>query len=50
MIIQFEISDANHEIADYILQKQNEPRNFCHLCPQDWDGIIKELERLFAKK
>ena len=49
MIIQFEISDANHEIADYILQKQNEPRNFCHLCPQDWDGIIKELERLFAK-
>ena len=49
MIIQFETSDANHEIADYILQKQNEPRNFCHLCPQDWDGIIKELERLFAK-
>ena len=49
MIIQFETSDANPEIAEYILRKQNEPENFCHLCPQDRDGIIKELERLFAK-
>lgn len=49
MIIQFETSDANREIAEYILRKQNEPENFCHLCPQDRDGIIKELERLFAK-
>ena len=49
MIIQFETSDANHEIADYILQMQNEPGSFCHLCPTDKDGIIKELERLFAK-
>ena len=49
MIIQFETSDANHEIADYILQQQNKPGSFCHLCPQDRDGIIKELERLFSK-
>ena len=49
MKIQFETSDANHEIADYILQQQNKPGSFCHLCPQDRDGIIKELDRLFAK-
>lgn len=49
MKIQFETSDANHEIAEYILRRQNEPGSFCHLCPQDRDGIIKELERLFAK-
>lgn len=49
MIIQFETSDANHEIAEYILRRQNEPGSFCHLCPTDKDGIIKELERLFAK-
>ena len=49
MIIQFETSDANHEIAEYILRRQNEPGSFCHLCPQDRDGIIKELERLFSK-
>ena len=49
MIIQFETSDANHEIAEYILRSQNGPGSFCHLCPTDKDGIIKELERLFAK-
>ena len=49
MIIQFETSDANHEIAEYILRRQNEPGSFCHLCPTDKDGIIKELERLFSK-
>lgn len=49
MKIQFENSDANHEIAEYILGKQAEPGSFCHLCPQDWDGITKELNRLFAK-
>ena len=49
MKIQFETSDANHEIAEYILRRQNEPGSFCHLCPQDRDGIIKELERLFSK-
>ena len=49
MIIQFETGDGNHAIADYIWEKQNEPGSFCHLCPQDRDGIIKELERLFAK-
>ena len=49
MIIQFETSDANHEIAEYIFRRQNGPGSFCHLCPTDKDGIIKELERLFAK-
>ena len=49
MIIQFETSDANHEIAEYILRRQNGPGSFCHLCPTDKYGIIKELERLFAK-
>ena len=49
MIIQFETSDENHEIAEYILRRQNGPGSFCHLCPTDKDGIIKELERLFAK-
>ena len=49
MKIQFETSDANHEIAEYILRRQNEPGSFCHLCPQDREGIIKELERLFSK-
>ena len=49
MIIQFETSDANHEIAEYILRRQNGPGSFCHLCPQSRDGIIKELERLFSK-
>lgn len=49
MNIQFETSDINHEIADYIWEKQKKPGCFCHLCPQDRDGIIKELERLFAK-
>lgn len=49
MKIQFENSDVNHEIADFIFQKNNELDSFCHLCPTDKDGIIKELERLFAK-
>ena len=49
MIIQFETSDANHEIAEYILRKQKDSGNFCHLCPTGIDGIIKELNRLFAK-
>ena len=49
MKIQFETSDANHEIAEYILRRQNEPGSFCHLCPQNREGIIKELERLFSK-
>ena len=49
MKIQFENSDANYEIAEYILGKQAALGSFCHLCPQDRDGIIKELERLFAK-
>ena len=49
MKIKFETSDANHEIAVFIFQKNNEPGSFCHLCPTDKDGIIKELERLFAK-
>ncbi|MBP3705345.1 MAG: GNAT family N-acetyltransferase, partial [Clostridia bacterium] len=47
--VRYESSDANHEIAEYILGKQSEPGSFCHLCPQDRDGIIKELDRLFAK-
>lgn len=49
MKIRFETGDTSHEIADYILGKQNEPGSFCHLCPADRDGIIKELQRLFAK-
>ena len=49
MNIQFETSDANYELADFIFQKNNEPGSFCHLCPMDKDGIIKELKRLFAK-
>jgi len=49
MYIQFEKSDVNHEIAEYIDDKQDQPGSFCHLCPQDRDGIVKELERLFAK-
>ena len=49
MKIQFENNDANYEIAEYIWEKQNEPGSFCHLCPQDRDGIIKELDRLFTK-
>ena len=49
MIIQFETSDANHEIAEYILRKQKDSGSFCHLCPTGIDGIIKELNRLFAK-
>ena len=50
MKIQFETSDVNHEFADFIFQKNNEPGSFCHLCPTDKDGIIKELERLFGKR
>ena len=49
MHIQFEIGDANSEIADYIYKHQNEKGSFCHLCPKDKDGIIKELDRLFSK-
>ena len=49
MRIQFEFSDTNHEIAEYILRKQKDSGNFCHLCPTGIDGIIKELNRLFAK-
>lgn len=49
MKIQFEDGDVNYEIAEYILRRQNEPESFCHLCPQNRDGIIKELDRLFAK-
>ena len=49
MKIQFEASDVNCEIADFIFQKNNELDSFCHLCPTGKDGIIKELERLFAK-
>lgn len=49
MKIQFENSDSNYEIAEYILGKQAVLGSFCHLCPQDRDGIIKELNRLFAK-
>lgn len=49
MKIQLETSDINREIADFIFQKNNELCSFCHLCPTDKAGIIKELERLFAK-
>lgn len=49
MRIQFEFSDTNHEIAEYIMRKQKDSGNFCHLCPTGIDGIIKELNRLFAK-
>lgn len=49
MHIQFETCDTNHEIADYIWEKQIEPGNFCHLCPAGKDDITKELDRLFAK-
>ena len=49
MKIQFEDGDVNYEIAEYILRRQNEPGSFCHLCPQDRECIIKELERLFSK-
>ena len=49
MNIQFESSDANNKLADFIFKKNNELCSFCHLCPTDKDGIIKELERLFAK-
>ena len=49
MKIEFETSDVNREITDFIFQKNNELCSFCHLCPTDKDGIIKELERLFAK-
>lgn len=50
MKIQFETNDVNCEIADFIFQKNNELDSFCHLCLTDKDGIIKELERLFAKR
>lgn len=49
MNINFETGDSNLEIAEYILRRQKEPGSFCHLCPQDRDGIAKELDRLFAK-
>ena len=49
MRIQFETSDSCFEIAEYILRRQKEPGSFCHLCPQDPDGIVKELDRLFGK-
>lgn len=49
MIIQFETSDPNNQIAEFIYEKNNESGSFCHLCPTDKDGIIKELDRLFAK-
>ena len=49
MKIQFETSDPNQEIAEYILRRQNELGSFCHLCPTDKDGINKELDRLFTK-
>jgi len=49
MKIKFETSDVNHEIADFIYQKNNEPGNYCHLCPQNRDEISNELTRIFAK-
>ena len=49
MNIQFETGAINQEISDFIFQKNMEPGSFCHLCPTDKDGIIQELERLFAK-
>lgn len=49
MRIQFETSDSCFEIAEYILRRQKESGSFCHLCPQDLDGIVKELDRLFGK-
>lgn len=49
MIIQFETSDPNNQIAEFIYEKNNESGSFCHLCPTDKDGITKELVRLFAK-
>lgn len=49
MNIQFENVAAKQEIATYIWEKQNNPEQFCHLCPSDKDGILKDLERLFAK-
>ena len=49
MYLQFEKSEKNREITDYIENKQGRVDSFCHLCPQDGNGITKELERLFAK-
>ena len=39
----------NHEIADFIYQKNNEPDSFCHLCPKAREEISKEITRIFAK-
>lgn len=49
MHLQFEKSEKNREITDYIENKQGRVDSFCYLCPQDGNGITKELERLFAK-
>ncbi len=49
MDIQFENVSAKREIVAYISGKQSNPEQFCHLCPSDRDGILKDLERLFAK-
>ena len=49
MKINFETSDTNCEIADFIYQRNNEPGNYCHLCPQNRDEISAELTRIFAK-
>lgn len=50
MKIRFESSDANHQIADFIYQKNNEPSSYCHLCPRTGDEISKEVARILAKK
>lgn len=49
MSIHFETRDSNHEIADFICQKNNEPDSFCHLCPQVREDIVRELDRILAK-
>lgn len=49
MKIKFEAGEKKQEIIDFIFQKNHEPGNFCHLCPQGREEISRELVRILAK-
>lgn len=50
MNISFAGSDANHELAQFIYEKNSRPADYCHLCPQKEDEIQKEIERILKQE
>lgn len=50
MKITFECSTIKRDIIDFIYQKNNQPADYCHLCPKEYDEVRKEILRILNQK